>query len=139
MTSKAGSRVVAEQESTQRSAADLYVAEQFVLRALRTRLEGPSGQSRLEQGFRLARDDANGGALAAFEPWFAVLAANCRRDLYLHRALCPCLSGDELAMLELAATRRACIASRRPWCIRRRSGSSSEPAGRLPTPCVVWD
>jgi hypothetical protein len=89
----------------QRDAADLNLAEQFVLWALRTRLEGRSELSRLEEGFRLAHDQAAGGAaLEAFEPWFVVLATGCWRDLYLHRSSCPCLSGDERAMLDLIAS-----------------------------------
>jgi hypothetical protein len=58
------------------SAADLNVAEQFVLWALRTRLEGAGKLDRLEEGFRLAGDGTAGGAArAAFEPWFAALAS----------------------------------------------------------------
>ncbi len=88
-----------------RSAADLNVAEQFVLWALRTRLEGAAKLERLEEGFRLARDGATGGAArAAFEPWFEVLASHCWRDLYLHRTPCPYLSSDERAMVELVAS-----------------------------------
>jgi hypothetical protein len=87
------------------TAADLNVAEQFVLWALRTRLEGSAKLDRLDQGFRLAQDRAGGGvALAAFERWFSVLARSCWRDLYLHRARCTCLSGDERTMLDLVAT-----------------------------------
>jgi hypothetical protein len=90
------------------SAADLDIAEQFVLWALRIRLEGVAKRGRLEEGFRLAHDDAAGGAaLKAFEPWFEVLAGHCRRDLYLHHAPCPCLSGDERAMLDLVASAQA--------------------------------
>jgi hypothetical protein len=86
----------------QLSAGDLNLAEQFVLWALRTRLEGAAKRAHLEHGFRLARDPATGdAALRAFEPWFAVLAGCCWRDLYLHHAACPCLSGDERAMLDL--------------------------------------
>ena len=87
------------------TAADLNIAEQFVLWALRTRLEGTSKLDQLDEGFRLAQDCAEGGAaLAAFEPWFSVLATSCWRDLYLHRARCPCLSSDERTMLDLVAT-----------------------------------
>jgi hypothetical protein len=87
------------------TAADLNVAEQFVLWALRTRLEGSSKLDRLDEGFRLAQDRAGGdAALAAFERWFSVMATSCWRDLYLHRARCPCLSGDERTMLDLVAT-----------------------------------
>jgi hypothetical protein len=90
------------------SAADLNVAEQFVLWALRTRLEGAAKRDRLEEGFRLAQDDISGSAaLAAFEPWFGVLASHCWRDLYLHRTPCPCLSGDERALLDLVASAQA--------------------------------
>jgi hypothetical protein len=90
------------------SAADLNVAEQFVLWALRTRLEGEAKLDRLEEGFRLAQGNGSGGAaLAAFEPWFGVLASHCRRDLYLHRTPCPCLSGDEEALLDLVASAQA--------------------------------
>jgi hypothetical protein len=71
-------------------AADLNIAEQFVLWALRTRLEGAAKRDRLEEGFRLAQDDVSGSAaLAAFEPWFGALASHCWRDLYLHRTPCP--------------------------------------------------
>jgi hypothetical protein len=85
--------------------ADLNVAEQFVLWALRTRLEGAARRAHLEHGFRLAHDLPSGGAgLAAFESWFGVLASHCWRDLYLHRAPCPCLSADERAMLDLVAS-----------------------------------
>jgi hypothetical protein len=85
------------------TAADLSVAGQFVLWALRTRLEGSS--KLLDEGFRLAQDRAGGGAaLAAFESWFSVMATSCWRDLYLHRARCPCLSGDERTMLDMVAT-----------------------------------
>jgi hypothetical protein len=88
--------------------ADLNVAEQFVLWALRTRLEGAAKRDRLGEGFRLARDDAAGGvALEAFEPWFDVLATYCWRNLYLHRAPCSCVSGDEWAMLDLVASAQA--------------------------------
>jgi hypothetical protein len=88
--------------------ADLDLAEQFVLWALRTRLEGAARRKHLEHGFRLAHDAAIGGAaLAAFEPWFEVLAGNCWRDLYLHHAPCPCLSDDEHAMLDLVASAQA--------------------------------
>jgi hypothetical protein len=91
-----------------RSAADLNVAEQFVLWALRTRLEGAARRDRLEEGFRLAQDDVSGSAaLAAFEPWFGALASHCWRDLYLHRTPCPCLSGDERALLDLVASAQA--------------------------------
>jgi hypothetical protein len=85
--------------------ADLNVAEQFVLWALRTRLEGDAKRGHLEHGFCLAHDPPGGGAaLAAFESWFEVLARQCWRDLYLHRASCPCLSDDERAMLDLVAS-----------------------------------
>jgi DNA-binding PadR family transcriptional regulator len=68
------------------NAADLNVAEQFVLWALRTRLEGAAKLDRLEEGFRLASDSASGSAArAAFEPWFDVLATHCWRDIYVHR------------------------------------------------------
>lgn len=91
-----------------RMAADLNVAEQFVLWALRTRLEGAAKLGRLEEGFRLAHDGRAGSAArAAFEPWFEALAAHCRRDLYLHRTSCPCLSGDEQAMMDLVASAQA--------------------------------
>ncbi|HLT03314.1 MAG TPA: hypothetical protein VK001_14115 [Geminicoccaceae bacterium] len=90
------------------SVADLAVAEQFVLWALRTRLEGAPTRSRLEHGFRLARDHpVRGAALASFEAWFQVLATHCWRDLYLHRAPCPCLSDDERDMLDLVASAQA--------------------------------
>jgi hypothetical protein len=90
------------------SVADLEVAEQFVLWALRTRLEGAARRSNLEYGFRLARDAATGGAaLASFEAWFQILASYCWRDLYLHRAPCPCLSADERDMLDLVASAEA--------------------------------
>lgn len=90
------------------SAADLEFAEQFVLWALRTRLEGAARRSHLEHGFRLALDPATGGAaLTSFESWFQLLATRCRRDLYLHRARCPCLSADERAMLDLVASAQA--------------------------------
>jgi hypothetical protein len=90
------------------SAADLDVAEQFVLWALRIRLEGVAKRRHLEEGFRLAHDDAAGGAaLRAFESWFEALAGYCRRDLYLHHAPCPCLSGDERALLDLVASAQA--------------------------------
>jgi hypothetical protein len=91
-----------------RMAADLNVAEQFVLWALRTRLEGAATRDRLEQGFRLAHDAVTGSAACAtFEPWFEVLATHCWRDLYLHRTPCPCLSGDERAMVDLVASAQA--------------------------------
>jgi hypothetical protein len=48
-----------------------------------------------------------GSARAAFEAWFHVLATHCRRDLYLHRVPCPCLSADEDAMLDLVASAQA--------------------------------
>jgi hypothetical protein len=86
-------------------AAGLNVAEQFVLWALRTRREGAAKRGHLDHGFRLTRDPATGGAaLSAFDAWFEVLAGHCRRDLYLHRAPCPCLSGDERAILDLVAS-----------------------------------
>jgi hypothetical protein len=88
--------------------ADLDVAAQFVLWAVRTRLEGAAARARLERGFELAQDAAMGGsARAAFEAWFHVLATHCRRDLYLHRVPCPCLSADEDAMLNLVASAQA--------------------------------
>ena len=91
-----------------RMATDLNVAEQFVLWALRTRLEGAAKVDRLEEGFRLAHDGLAGrAARAAFEPWFEVLETHCRRDLYLHRTPCPCLSGDERAMVDLVASAQA--------------------------------
>jgi hypothetical protein len=63
--------------------ADLNLAEQFVLWALRTRLEGAAKRDRLAEGFSLACDGvSDGAARAAFEPWFEVLATHCRRDLY---------------------------------------------------------
>ena len=40
------------------TAADLNIAEQFVLWALRTRLEGTSKLDQLDEGFRLAQDRA---------------------------------------------------------------------------------
>ena len=95
-------------DPTQASVAGLRVAEQFVLWALWTRLEGTAKRAHLEKGFRLAGDEASGAAsLAAFESWFEVLAGHCRRDLHLHRARCPCVSGDECAMLDLAASAQA--------------------------------
>jgi hypothetical protein len=112
-----------------RMVADLNVAEQFVLWALRTRLEGAATRGRLEEGFRVAGDGASGRAAgAAFEPWFDALAMHCRRDLYLHRMACPCLSGDEQAMLDLLANAQAedearlrGLATAR-WSTRARSG-----------------
>jgi hypothetical protein len=90
------------------NAADLNVAEQFVLWTLRTRLEGAAKLDRLEEGFRLACAGAGGSAArAAFEPWFEALATHCWRDLYLHRTPCPCLSGDERAMVDLVASAQA--------------------------------
>jgi hypothetical protein len=87
------------------NAADLNVAEQFVLWTLRTRLEGAAKLDRLEEGFRLACAGAGGSAArAAFEPWFEALATHCWRDLYLHRAPCPCLTADERSMLDLVAS-----------------------------------
>jgi hypothetical protein len=110
-----------------RSVADLNVAEQFVLWALRTRLEGAAKRAHLEHGFRLAHDHAAGGAArTTFEAWFEVLAMHCRRDLCLHRAPCPCLSGDERAMLDLVASaqsgdemrlRRVAASLVHPWAI----------------------
>jgi hypothetical protein len=101
----ASALMVQRDARTPLTAADLNVAEQFVLWALRTRLEGRSKLDQLEKGFRLAHDRARGGAaLEAFEPWFSALATSCRRDLYLHRAPCPCLSGDERIMLDLVAS-----------------------------------
>jgi hypothetical protein len=103
-----GEAMVGQQGATPMSVADLEVAEQFVLWALRTRLEGAARQSNLEHGFRLAHDAATGGAaLASFESWFEALALHCWRDLYLHRAPCPCLSADERAMLDLVASAQA--------------------------------
>jgi hypothetical protein len=97
-----------QQGTTPMSVADLEVAEQFVLWALRTRLESAGRQSNLEHGFRLAHNAATGGAaLASFESWFEALALHCWRDLYLHRAPCPCLSADERAMLDLVASAQA--------------------------------
>jgi hypothetical protein len=88
--------------------AELEVGEQFVLWAVRTRLEGAAARARLERGFELAQDTAMGGtARAAFEAWFHVLATHCWRDLYLHRAPCPCLSADERALLDLVASAQA--------------------------------
>jgi len=78
-----------------------------VLWALRTRLEGAAKIDRLEEGFRLAQAGTGSAARAAFEPWFEVLATHCWRDLYLHRTPCPCLSGDEQAMLDLVASAQA--------------------------------
>ena len=90
------------------SVADLNVAEQFVLWALRTRLEGAAKRKHLEHGFRLAHDPPVGGAArVAFESWFDVLSGNCWRDLYLHHAPCPCLSDDERGMLDLVASGQA--------------------------------
>ena len=97
--------MVAQDDPGPLSVADLNVAEQFVLWAVRTRLEGAARREHLEYGFRLAHDLPSGGAaLAAFESWFEVLARQCWRDLYLHRAPCPCLSDDERAMLDLVAS-----------------------------------
>ena len=88
--------------------ADLNVAGQFVVWALRTRLEGAAKLDRLEEGFRLAQGGMTGGAaLAAFETWFAILANHCGRDLYLHRTPCPRLCGDERAMVDLVASAQA--------------------------------
>jgi hypothetical protein len=88
--------------------ADLNIAEQFVLWALRTRLGGTAKREHLEHGFRLAHDAAIGGAaLAAFESWFDVLSRNSWRDLYLHYPPCPCLSDDERGMLDLVASGQA--------------------------------
>ena len=103
-----GGAIVDQAGSGPRSVTDLNVAEQFVLWALRIRLEGAGKRAHLEHGFRLARDHAAGGAaLAAFEAWFEVLAMHCWRDLHLHRAPCPCLSGDERTMLDLVARAQA--------------------------------
>jgi hypothetical protein len=103
-----GEAIAGQQGTTPTSVADLEVAEQFVLWALRTRLKGAARQRNLEHGFRLAHDAATGGAaLASFESWFEALALHCWRDLYLHRAPCPCLSADERAMLDLVASAQA--------------------------------
>jgi hypothetical protein len=103
-----GEAMAGRHGATPISVADLEVAEQFVLWALRTPLEGAAGRGRLERGFELAEGPAMGGAtLASFESWFHLLATHRRRDLYLHRAPCPCLSADEKAMLELVASAQA--------------------------------
>ena len=97
--------MVARDDPGPLSVADLNVAEQFVLWAVRTRLEGAARREHLEYGFRLAHDLPSGGAgLASFKSWFQVLATHCWRDLYLHRAPCPCLSADERTMLDLVAS-----------------------------------
>jgi hypothetical protein len=124
------------------STADFNIAEQFVLWALRTRLEGAAKRDRLEEGFRLARDDAAGGvALGAFESWFETLATNCWRDLHLHRAPCSCLSGDEWAVLDLVASAQAvtthvCVGPRRYWSTRGSSHCWRRPAGSSPPRCA---
>jgi hypothetical protein len=108
MAVMAAGGAMVEQHGPAQLSAGLNIAEQFVLWALRTRLEGAIKHDRLEEGFRLARDGATGGAAReAFEPWFAVLAGHCSRVLYLHQAPCPCLSGDERAMLDLVASAQA--------------------------------
>jgi hypothetical protein len=103
-----GAGMSAQDDAGPLGVADLNVAEQFVLWALRTRLEGASRRAHLEHGFRLAHDAAIGGAaLAAFESWFDLLSGNCWRDLYLHIPPCPCLSDDERAMLDLVTSAQA--------------------------------
>jgi hypothetical protein len=103
-----GAGMVAQDDTGPLGVADLNVAEQFVLWALRTRLEGAAKRGHLEHGFRLAHDPPVGGAaLAAFETWFDVLCRNCWRDLYLHHGPCPCLSDDERSMLDLVASGQA--------------------------------
>jgi hypothetical protein len=83
---------------------DLEVSEKVVLWSVRTRLEGVASFDRMRQGFRRAYDaTAADAAFGAFEPWFLILAAHCRRDLHLHRPQCPCLSDDEREMLDLIA------------------------------------
>ena len=95
--------MVAQDDPGLLSVADLNVAEQFVLWAVRTRLEAQPDAS-ISSGFRLAHDLPSSGALAAFGSWFQVLATHCRRDLHLHRAPCPCLSAEERTMLDLVAS-----------------------------------
>jgi hypothetical protein len=90
--------------------ADLSVGEQFLIWAVRTRLDGPTRLADVRAGFGLASDARlQWGAFSAFETWFLTIAAHCRRDLYLHRACCPALGPDEVAMLELVASRQAGI------------------------------
>jgi hypothetical protein len=89
----------------QLACADLSVGEQLLIWAVRTRLEGPARLLDVRAGFRLASDAGlEWSAFSAFETWFLIIAAHCRRDLYLHRACCPALGPDEAAMLELVAS-----------------------------------
>jgi hypothetical protein len=83
---------------------DLEVAEKVVLWSVRTRLKGVVSFDGIRQGLRRAYDATSADvAVAAFEPWFLILANHCRRDLHLHRPQCPCLSDDERQMLDLIA------------------------------------
>ena len=90
------------------SVDELEVAEKVVLWSVRTRLEGVTSFDRIRQAFRRAYDATSAdAAFGAFEPWFLILANHCRRDLYLHRPQCPCLSDDEREMLDLIARLQA--------------------------------
>lgn len=84
--------------------ADLGLAEKMVLWSLRMRLDGPAAFEPIREGFRLGGDTAAAEtALGAFEPWYLLLAAHCRRNIRLHRPKCPCLSHDERELLDLVA------------------------------------
>jgi len=89
------------------SVADLSTGEQLLLWAIRTRLEGRDRLGKVQEAFALAAHPHPGSVFACFEPWFLVLSSHARRDLLLHRAPCPCVSADELAMVQLVATQQA--------------------------------
>jgi len=90
------------------SMRDLGLGEKVVLWSVRARLEGPDALERIREGLPLYHDAlASDAAFGAFEPWFLIVANHCRRDLYLHRPRCPCVSEDERAMLDLLAYAQA--------------------------------
>ncbi|MEM7023111.1 MAG: hypothetical protein AAF637_11025 [Pseudomonadota bacterium] len=92
-----------ERGGPERKAA-LEPGESMVLGWLRVRLEGVESFERLQDRIRPGRPPTAADiAVGAFEPWFLVLATHCRRDLYLHRQACPCVSKDERRLLDLLA------------------------------------
>ena len=138
-----GAGMVAQDDPGLLSVADLNVAEQFVLWAVRTRLEGAASASisSTASDWRMTSD--GGAGLAAFESWFQVLATHCWRDLYLHRAPCPCLSADERTMLDLVASaqvgdERRLHRAAAVWFSRRRSRLAAGQPDLRRRPARAW-
>ena len=130
--------MVAQDDPELLSVADLNVAEQFVLWAVRTRLEGrnQTRASRAASDWRMIFRAAAPGARRSNRGskfWRRIAGA-----ISTSTAPCPCLSAER-TMLDLVASSQlddegVCIEPRRAWFIRGRSGFCSSPVGPSPPP-----